>query len=335
MAVLTDSQRNLRLAHAERQRIKVYEPDYRGPLGSSARPSLHPHLKPKRIVMTTTPQNLFRHLILAFGLLAVFTADAQDVPLDSLETGQRFIPTKTYTLEEDRAIIRAFEGLRVVDVADGLDIVGLFGNMLVDPDIHPLWKDTETYAHRIVGVAVTTRFIASNEPLPGPLSYEEFRSREGSFYWLKSMEHFQKVLREGSVVVLDDAVNDVGSIGSANILEWVQKGAVGVITDSTARDTDEIIAQGVPLYYRGAGRGIRPWRNELESVNLPIQVGGVQVRPGDVIVADGDGVVCVPREVAPEVAANAHAILRGDKEVRRKLYEELGLPVDSSVQLSP
>jgi len=272
-----------------------------------------------------------RSLICA-ALLSLQSVIAQDVPLDSLETGQRFIPTKTYTLEEDRAIIKAFSGLRVVDVADGLDIVGLFGNMLVDPAIHPLWKDTKDYSHRIVGVAVTTRFIASNEPHPGPLDYEEFRAREGSFYWLKSMEHFQKVLREGSVVVLDDSDNDVGSIGSANILEWVQKGAVGVVTDSTARDTDEIIAQGVPLYFRGPGRLIRPWRNELESVNLPIQVGGVQVRPGDVIVADGDGVVCVPREVAAEVAANAHAILRGDKQVRRKLYEELGLPVDSSVE---
>ena len=264
-------------------------------------------------------------------LTGAFVA-AQDVPLDNLLTGQRFIPTETYTFDEDRAIIKAYEGLRVVDVADGLDIAGLFGNMLVDPAIHPLWKDTETFKHRIVGVAVTTRFIASNEPHPGKLPFDEFRAKEGEFYWLKSMEHFQKVLREGSVVVLDDSVNDVGSIGSANILEWVQKGAVGVVTNSTARDTDEIITQQVPLYFRGPGRLIRPWRNELESVNLPIQVGGVQVRPGDVIVADGDGVVCVPREVAADVAVYAHAILRGDKEVRRKLYDELGLPSDPSVK---
>jgi 4-hydroxy-4-methyl-2-oxoglutarate aldolase len=284
------------------------------------------------MTMTTKIRSTISVLSLLTMLHPPATLVGQDVPLDDLATGQRFIPTKTYTLEEDRAIIKAFEGLRVVDVADGLDIVGLFGNMLVDPEIKPLWKDTDTYGHRIVGVAVTTRFIASNEPLPGPLGYDEFRKREGSFYWLKSMEHFQRVLREGSVVVLEDAFNDVGTIGSANILEWVQKGAVGVVTNSTARDTDEIIAQKVPLYFRGPGRGIRPWRNELESVNLPIQVGGVQVRPGDVIIGDGDGIVCVPREVAADVAAYAHAILRGDKEVRRKLYEELGLPTDSSIQ---
>lgn len=259
-------------------------------------------------------------------------ANAQNVPLDELETGQRFIHTEVYTLEEDLEILKAYEGLRVADVSDGLDIVGLMGNMLMDPAIRPLWKDTDNYSHRIVGIAVTTRFVASNEPLPGRLPYEEFRAREGSFYWDRSMEHFMPILRQGSVIVIDDAPNDVGSIGSANILQWLQKGAVGVVTNTTARDIDEIIAQKSPLYFRGPGRGIRPWRNELESVNLPIEVGGVQVRPGDVIIADGDGVVCVPREVAAEVAVYAHSILKGDKQVRRELFEQLGIPKDSSVE---
>jgi regulator of RNase E activity RraA len=272
-----------------------------------------------------------------FALLVSLAASvsvlpAQDVPLNELAAGQRFIPTKTYTLEEDREILKAFEGLRVTDVSDGLDIVGLMGNMLLDPAIHPLWKDTNTFKHRIVGIAVTTRYMASNEPLPGKLPYDEFRAKEGQFYNEKSGERFLPLLREGAVVVIDEARVDVGSIGSANILQWIQKGAVGVVTGGTARDTDEIITQKIPLYFRGPGRGIRPWRNELESVNLPIEVGGVQVRPGDVIVADGDGVVCVPREVAAEVAVYAHAILRGDKEVRRDLYQKLGLPEDPSVK---
>ena len=98
------------------------------------------------------------------------------------------------------------------------------------------------------------------------------------------------------------------------------------------RDTDEIITQRIPLYFKGPGRGIRPGRNEIESVNLPIVVGDVQVRPGDVIVADGDGIVCVPREVALEVAAYAHKIIKGDKNARRGLYKALGLPDDPSIQ---
>ena len=80
------------------------------------------------------------------------------------------------------------------------------------------------------------------------------------------------------------------------------------------------------------GRGIRPGRNELESYNKPIVVGGVFIQPGDVIVADGDGVIVVPRKVAGKVADAAREELRLDKDARRKLYEELGIPFDFTVE---
>jgi regulator of RNase E activity RraA len=67
-------------------------------------------------------------------------------------------------------------------------------------------------------------------------------------------------------------------------------------------------------------------------VNRPVVVGGALVKPGDVIVADGDGVVVVPRAYALRVAAYAHKILDGDKNARRGLYEKLGLPPDKSVK---
>ena len=140
-------------------------------------------------------------------------------------------------------------------------------------------------------------------------------------------------MRPGSALVIDDAERaDVGSIGSNNILAWKSRGMVGVVTNATARDTDEIVTERVPLYFRRPGRGIRPGRNEIESVNRPIVCGGVLVVPGDVIVADGDGVLVVPRGVAPDVARYARRILDEDKEARRQLYEKLGLPKDKSVQ---
>jgi regulator of RNase E activity RraA len=105
-----------------------------------------------------------------------------------------------------------------------------------------------------------------------------------------------------------------------------------VVTNASARDTDEITTERIPLYFRAPGRGIRPGRNEIESVNRPIVCGGVLVMPGDVIVADGDGVIVVPRAYAEEVAQHARKILDSDKTGRRNLYKQLGLPVDDSVK---
>lgn len=147
-----------------------------------------------------------------------------------------------------------------------------------------------------------------------------------------SPEPFVEFLRKGSVVVIDGTdEGDTGTIGSNNILGWKLRGAVGVVTSGGVRDTDEIIKQKVPLYARRLGRGIRPGRNEVESVNRPITCGGVMVRPGDVV-ADGDGVIVVPREHAEEVARHARTILESDKAGRRRLYEKLGMPLDETVK---
>jgi 4-hydroxy-4-methyl-2-oxoglutarate aldolase len=133
--------------------------------------------------------------------------------------------------------------------------------------------------------------------------------------------------------VIDDVEDkDIGSIGSYNILFWKSLGAVGVVTDAASRDTDEIAIEKVPLYLRKKGRGIRPGRNELESVNRPVVIGGVLVCPGDVVVGDADGVIVVPREAAERVAGFAREVLLKDKGARKQLYEKVGLPSDKTVK---
>jgi regulator of RNase E activity RraA len=161
-------------------------------------------------------------------------------------------------------------------------------------------------------------------------AYDEWA---GKWYEQRSPETYLDLIRPGTALVIEDAPNaDVGSIGSYNILEWQTKGCVGVVTSATARDTDEIITQRVPLYLKKPGRGIRPGRNELESINRPIVCGNVLVMPGDIIVADGDGVVVVPRAQAQAVAAYARKIMENDKQGRRELYQQAGLKEDDSVR---
>jgi 4-hydroxy-4-methyl-2-oxoglutarate aldolase len=260
------------------------------------------------------------------------TASAAD-DLAALRAGTTFIPVQTYTLEQDREVLKAFDSLRVADVSDGMDAVGLHDIGLMNPEIHPLWKDTTNYTHRIVGIAVTARYVPTQQQPAGKRPEAEFDRWVGDFYSQRSGEPFVPLLRAGSVVVIEEAPEtDVGSIGSNNIMTWKLKGAVGVVTSNTARDTDEIAAQKIPLYFKKVGRGIRPGRNEIESVNRPVVVGGVLVMPGDVIVGDGEGVIVVPRAQALAVARYAHKVIDADKNARRELYKKLGLPEDASTR---
>ena len=259
---------------------------------------------------------------------------AEDPNIEILRAGKNCIATKVYSAKDDEQILKLFEGLRVSDVVDGMDKVGLKNIGLMSPDIKPLWRDTEHYTHRIIGVAVTVRYVPTNKANLPEMETKAFDAWINQWYKDVSSEPFVPLIRKGTtILVIEEAGDmDTGTLGSLNIMYWKFLGCIGVVTSNTARDTDEIITEKIPLYLKKVGRGIRPGRNEVESVNRPIVCGGALVEPGDIIVADGDGVVVVPRAKAKDVAEYAKATLDPDKERRRWLYEKLGMPSDDSVK---
>ena len=275
-----------------------------------------------------------RVILMIFPALILWTAyaAAQTASEQELRGGMNFIPTRVNTEEQDQILLKLYRGLRVADVTDGLDMVGLPGTGLVDRSIHPSWRDLDSLKHCFSGIALTVRYVPTQrKALPRP--DEEFGRWESEWYRNHSSEAFVSIIRPGTVLVIDDVEEaDIGSIGSSNILRWKLAGTVAVVTDASSRDTDEVAKEKIPLYLRHHGRGIRPGRNDLESVNRPVEIGGVLVCPGDVVVGDGDGVVVVPRAVAEQVAVYARGILGSDKEGRRELYERLGLPLDQTVK---
>jgi len=255
----------------------------------------------------------------AMMLLACTPAAAQQPAEKTIPAKvQLFIPYREYSAADDARVLEAYKYLRVADVSDGMDVVGLQDVGLVDPEIHALWKDTDRFTHRVAGIAVTARYVPTNRREP------RMDSRTiGEWYDTVTSEAFMKALTPGSMLVID--ATDDGesrSIGSSNIMSWKKLGMVGLVTSGGLADTDEIIQQKVPTYFRRLARGIRPGRNELESVNRPVTIGGVLVRPGDVVVADGDGVVVVPRERALEVAEAALTFL--DNIGRERYIRETG-----------
>jgi 4-hydroxy-4-methyl-2-oxoglutarate aldolase len=86
------------------------------------------------------------------------------------------------------------------------------------------------------------------------------------------------------------------------------RGLAGIVVDGSIRDFDEIAEMEMPVFARGAG--IRPFMAQLDliGVNVPVEFAGAQVRPGDVVVGDGDGLVIVPPDRVDEVLFQARDI---------------------------
>ena len=241
----------------------------------------------------------------------------------------------------DSVLLQLYKGARVTDVVDGMVTVGLMDVGVMKPEIAPLWRDVNTMAHRIAGIAVTARYGPTNHPrnpgadLSDPANYQRYRDWRGMWYTEISAEPFQEFIKPGTVLVIDNHDdNDTGSTGSKNILGWLERGAIGVVSAGGIRDIDEIILQRNPVYtnYERRGRGERIGRNQVIDVQRPVVVGGVTVYPGDVVVCDSDGVVVVPRRVAVRVGQIAYQELADDIRGRRELYEKLGRPLDQTVQ---
>jgi len=241
----------------------------------------------------------------------------------------------------DEVLLELYKGARVTDVVDGMVTCGYMDVGVMDPKIAPLWRDVETMSHRFAGIAITARYGPTNRPMhPGadltkPENYQVYRQWRGMWYSQLAGESFDEHIKKGTVIVIDNKDdNDTGTTGSKNILGWKAKGAVGLVTVGGVRDIDEVILQKNPVYmdYNARGRGERIGRNELIDVQSPVVVGGVLVHPGDVIVADSDGVVVVPRRVAVRVGQIAYMELVDDIRGRLRHFESLGMELNETVE---
>ena len=222
-----------------------------------------------------------------------------------------------------------YKYLRVVDVCDALDGIGYFNYGLVSKEIRPLWLGM-----RFWGAAFTVRCVPANRPMWALPTTEEIVNAHD--IWFKQVGlgvwRFYDKLKPGHVVVTDTGgAEQVGLWGSENTLRAMQAGAVGIITNGECRDTAELVQQKTPICSRGRGRTIIPGRIEIIETEVRIGCGGVQVRPGDIVGCDDDGIVVVPLEVAGAVARHAQAVLLADVRKRQGHYKSLGIAADETV----
>lgn len=103
------------------------------------------------------------------------------------------------------------------------------------------------------------------------------------------------------------------------------RGCRGVVIDGYTRDTRAILAMGFPVFCRGVHPADSLGRLDVAEHDVPIRCGGVLVHPGDLILADDDGAVVVPRAVADQALTLAEEKVRGENLVRDALAR--GMPV--------
>jgi regulator of RNase E activity RraA len=225
---------------------------------------------------------------------------------------------------ERQEILKLYADLRVADVRDGMDwnMMHAYGSM--STDIRPLYRT------KAVGIARTARYLPFQGPMPH-MGSEEYTKWSGWYYGNVCTYPWMEDIEPGDFIVIDQSGVDVGLMGSNNGLDGFKKGAAGYVSNGGVRDTDELILQKVPFWSKFVSQGMVQSRLQYDAKNVPVAVGGVVVFPGDVVMADGDGIIVVPQKMALEVAKYAHQELRSDKAGRRKLYEEMGMELDSTV----
>lgn len=229
------------------------------------------------------------------------------------------------TRNERQALLELYATLRVADVRDGMDWTGHHFQGSVSPDIRPLFRT------RVCGIARTARYLPYRGPLPAA-SADEYTDWSAWYYREICTYPWMDGIAPGDFCVIDQSGVDVGLMGSNNALSGVARGARGYVANGGVRDTDELILQQVPFWSRIVSQSMVQARLQFDAQQVPVAVGGVTIHPGDMVVADGDGVIVVPREAALDVAHYAQREVEQDKVGRRKLYERLGRELDDTVR---
>lgn len=133
----------------------------------------------------------------------------------------------------------------------------------------------------------------------------------------------------GHIVTIDNAGRQDMTVWG-DILTFVsdKRGVGGTVIDGVCRDVQGSLDINYPLFTRGWSMRTGKDRVQLDALDVPVSIGGARVRPGDWLVGDADGVVCIPTDRAAEVIEIANAINAAEVKIRDAF--ESGMRLDDA-----
>lgn len=192
---------------------------------------------------------------------------------------------------ENKELVALFDGLDTPGVSDAMDKLGLPGQCL---GVAPL----DNYSKVIVGPAFTVQYVSASVP-PGTVG------------------DFIEDVAPGDVVVIDNGGRTDCTVWGDIMTQYAgTRQIAATVIDGVCRDVNKALGDGYPIFSKGRFMRTGKDRVQVQSVNQPVSIGTARVCACDIVVADANGVVIVPRARAVEVAACARQIESIEADIR-------------------
>jgi len=187
----------------------------------------------------------------------------------------------------------------ISDILDSLGLQGVVPASVLKPLVS---------GRKIAGNAVTLRYIPEQET-PTQLHNNRVRAKLAD-------RDVYAIAEEGDVAVFDaNGMADISTMGGLSALMATKAKMSGNIIDGGIRDLDVIRSLNYPVWSRGGTPRTGKHRLEAIEINGPVICAGIQVQPGDLVVADDTGVVFVPADRAVEVIEQALAMVEKEDKL--------------------